>query len=170
MKIFFTSDTFFGRRLTAIDRGFSDEEEMLDTYIEKWNNRVQKNDIVYHLGNFAWDPISSEASMIHLNGKINFILGPYDSHLPNMSLIKLGRHVILKNQITVIPNLDVVASHWPLADWPGKTENTLHLHGGALKSSTEDGLRFNANVYNWNGSPIELDFLKEMIQQSKEEN
>jgi calcineurin-like phosphoesterase family protein len=167
MKIFFTSDTYFGRKLTSVERGFVDEEAMLDAYIESWNSRVQKNDIVYHLGNFGWDPISSEAAMIHLNGKINFIQGSYDGHLTDMSLVKLGRHAVLSNQIAIVPNLNVIASHWPLLDWPGKTEGVLHIHGGTLKSNTNDGYRFNANIHNWNGSPIELDFLKEMLEASK---
>jgi calcineurin-like phosphoesterase family protein len=167
MKILFTSDTYFGRRLTAVERGFQDEEEMLDSYIEKWNDRVAKNDIVYHLGNFGWDPISTEGAMIHLNGKINFILGSYDSHLSNASLVKAGKHVILQNQIAIIPNLDIIISHWPLLDWPGKDKGSLHVHGGTLKSDTTDGYRFNANINNWNGAPIELEFLQEMIQTTK---
>lgn len=167
MKTFFTSDTYFGRRLTAIERGFDDEESMLDAYIENWNSRVQKNDVVYHLGNFGWDPISSEGAMIHLNGKITFIQGSYDDHLFDMSLVKMGRHTVLRNQIAIIPNIDVVASHWPLLDWPGKMEGVLHLHGGTIKSNTNDGVRFNVNVNNWNGAPIELDFLKEMVEATK---
>jgi calcineurin-like phosphoesterase family protein len=167
MKILFTSDTFYGRRLTAIERGFESEEDMLDVYIENWNSRVGKNDIVYHLGNFGWDPISTEAAMVHLNGKINFIPGSYDGHLSDMSLIKLGRHAILQNQIAIIPNLNLVASHWPLLDWPGKNDGVIHVHGGSLKSDTSDGYRFGANVHNWNNAPIELDFLKEMIDSTK---
>ena len=59
MKIFLTSDTFFGRQLTAIERGFGSSEEMDNHIIDSWNGRVGKNDVVYHLGNFGWDPISS---------------------------------------------------------------------------------------------------------------
>jgi calcineurin-like phosphoesterase family protein len=167
MKILFTSDTFFGRRLAAVERGFQDEEEMLDSYIQKWNDRVGKNDIVYHLGNFGWDPISTESAMIHLKGKINFIQGSYDSHLTNASLVKTGRHTVLQNQIAIIPTHEIIVSHWPLLDWPGKDKGTLHIHGGILKSDTNDGYRFNANINNWNGAPIELDFLQEMIQTTK---
>ena len=168
MKIFFTSDTFFGRKLTAIERGFSSDEEMFDTYIENWNKRVGKNDTVYHLGNFAWDPISCESSMIHLNGKIHFLSGQYDSHLPEMSLIKIKRHSLINNQIAIIPDINCIISHWPLLDWPGKEEGFIHVHGGTQATNLEDGHRFNANIANWNNAPIEFDFFKELIESNKE--
>ena len=51
--IYVISDTFFGRSSKAKDRGFADTQEMQNSMIEKWNSKVNKNDIVYHLGNFA---------------------------------------------------------------------------------------------------------------------
>ena len=168
MKIFFTSDTFFGRKSTAIERGFKNDEEMLDSYIDTWNKRVGKNDVVYHLGNFGWDPISTEGAMIHLNGKIMFISGPFDSHLLEMSLVKIGRHQVLTNQIAILPKERVILSHWPLLDWPGKNEEVIHVHGGEIPSETSKGHRFNANVSNWNGGPIDLEFIQDIIQSQKE--
>jgi calcineurin-like phosphoesterase family protein len=162
MNIFFTSDCYFGRRLTAVERNFIDEEDMMESYIESWNSRVGKNDVVYHLGNFSWDPLSCEAAMIHLNGKISFIGGLYDSHLPEMSLIKIGRHHIINNSIAVLPEHNIVMSHWPLIDWPGKSEGSIHVHGGDIPMSLDEK-RFNANINNWNGSPIEFEFFKELI-------
>lgn len=168
MKIFFTSDTFFGRKLKAIERGFPSDQEMFDTYIDNWNSRVGKNDVVYHLGNFAWDPISCESSMVHLQGKINFIQAHYDSHMPDMSLIKMGKHILLQNQIAIIPDTNCIVSYWPMLDWPGKEEGIIHVHGGDVPTDIENGYRFNANIDNWNNAPIELEFFKELIQSQKE--
>lgn len=162
MKIFFTSDCYFGRKLTAIDRGFEDEDAMMDSYVQNWNSRVSKNDIVYHLGNFSWDPLSGEAAMALLNGKLTFIGGQYDSHLPEMSLIKLGKHHVLYGAIAVLPEQNIVISHWPLQDWPGKSEGAIHVHGGNIPMDLAEN-RFNANIDNWNGSPIEFEFFKELI-------
>jgi calcineurin-like phosphoesterase family protein len=167
MKIFFTSDTYFGRKLTAKERGFSSDEDMLDTYIENWNKRVGPNDTVYHLGNFGWDPISTEGAMIHLQGKIYFLPAHYDSHLKDMSLIKINRHVLMQNQIAILPEQKVVMSHWPLLEWPGKDEGVIHVHGGNLATDLSNGNRFNVAINNWNSGPIELEFLSEMIEASK---
>ena len=166
MKIFVTSDTFFGRKLTSVQRGFSSVEEMEDTYIDNWNKKVKDGDLVYHLGNFAWDPISAESAIIHLKGKINFIGGSYDQHMSNVSLIKTGRHSLLPS-ISYIPKDLIVLSHWPLLDWPEKENGALHLHGGEVKSNTNNGFRFNVNIHNWSGDLVELDFLREIADGSK---
>lgn len=166
MKIFFTSDTFFGRKLTAINRGFSSSDEMDDAIIDKWNEKVGVNDIVYHLGNFAWDPISAESTIIHLNGRINFIGGSYDKHMSEISLIKAGRHILLPS-ISFIPKDHIVLSHWPLMDWPEKEKGSLHIHGGTIKSNIQKGFRFNASIDNWSLNPVDMDTLKDIIESHK---
>lgn len=165
MKIFLTGDTFFGRELAAIDRGFSSAEEMDGTIIDNWNSKVSEKDIVLHLGNFGWDPIGSESAMIHLQGQIKFVPGIYDSHLPEMSLIRLGRHQISLNSIIEFSKERLVVSHWPLLDWRGREEGIIHAHGGKIKTEViQKSFRFNVNIENWNYKPIELEFLQEMIE------
>ena len=162
-KIFLTSDTFFGRNLEAVNRGFENSVEMEEELIDNWNSRVKPDDIVYHLGNFAWDPISAESALAFLNGKILFIGGEYDKCLSELSLIKVGKHYLLPT-ITYLPTTELVLSHWPMMDWNDKKDGTIHVHGGKIPTSLEDGYRFNANITNWNLAPIELDFLKELTQ------
>ncbi len=165
MKVFITSDTFFGRKLNAVSNGFETLEEMEDQIIENWNSKVGDNDIVYHLGNFGWDPISSESAIIHLKGTIFFVGGEYDKHLSENSLIKVGKHHLLP-VIAEIPKLNLVLSHWPLENWLGKSEGTIHLHGGE-KQETKMEKRFCVNVKNWNWSPVEYDFIKEITDSVK---
>ena len=54
-NVWFTADTHFNhRRLIEINRPqFGSVEEMNETMIERWNERVKKGDRVYHLGDFA---------------------------------------------------------------------------------------------------------------------
>jgi calcineurin-like phosphoesterase family protein len=169
MKIFFTSDTFFGRKLSSAERGFSSVEEMDDVLIENWNSKVGSNDLVYHLGNFAWDPISAESSIIHLNGRIHFIGGSYDQHMSEVSLIKSNRHFLLPS-ISYLPKEHIVLTHWPLLDWPEKKKGSLHIHGGLIKSNIQDGYRFNASVDNWSLSPVDMDSLKDIIDSHKNQS
>ena len=53
--IFFTSDTHFNHSnvIQYCNRPFSSLDEMNAKLIENWNERVNENDIVYHLGDFA---------------------------------------------------------------------------------------------------------------------
>lgn len=164
MTIFLTSDTFFGRELAAEERGFQSAEEMDGILIDNWNSVVKEDDVVFHLGNFGWDPISTEGSMIHLKGKIRFLQGVYDTHLIEMSLVRLGRHQVSFNSIMELSKEGLILSHWPLLDWRGRKEGIIHAHGGKIKTDVNDGYRFNVNIQNWNFRPIELDFIKEMIE------
>jgi len=163
MKILFTSDTFFGRELAAKQRGFVDTEEMNETLINNWNNKVSKDDLVFHLGNFGWDPISSESAAIFLNGKIKFIGGSYDSYLSELSLVRSGRHELLP-PICYLNKKNIALSHWPMLDWEAKQENSMHLHGGEVPSLLDDGVRFNISCDKWNLAPIDLDTLKDIIK------
>ena len=58
---YITSDTWFGRPqiLQIANRKFKDIEAMNTALIKNWNKKVKKNDVVFHLGNFAWDPTTA---------------------------------------------------------------------------------------------------------------
>ena len=57
-ETFFTSDHHFGHFniIRYCNRPFKSLYEMNTTMIERWNARVQPEDIVYHLGDFAMGP------------------------------------------------------------------------------------------------------------------
>ena len=70
---FITSDTWFGRPqiLQIANRlSFKDIDDMNDKLIKNWNKTVKKNDLVFHLGNFAWDPNTARNVLEKLNGQI----------------------------------------------------------------------------------------------------
>lgn len=74
-KIWFTADTHFNqeRTLQLSKRPFDSVQSMTDTIVDRWNNVVGKDDIVYHIGDFGdYDIIE------RLNGKVNLILGNYE--------------------------------------------------------------------------------------------
>ena len=73
VNIFFTSDTHFGHKniLNFCERPFKDTDEMDETIITNWNNKVGKNDIVFHLGDFAFATNKRWQELQYkLNGKI----------------------------------------------------------------------------------------------------
>ena len=72
---YITSDTWFGRPQIlqiANRRDFQTIEEMDAVLIKNWNKKVKKNDVVFHLGNFAWDPITARKVLKKL--KWNYLL------------------------------------------------------------------------------------------------
>lgn len=85
IETWFISDTHFGHKnileYEKEARPFETIEEMHEVIIERWNSVVKPNDIVYHLGDFAfgkrWISIAER-----LRGKKRLILGNHDTYLP----------------------------------------------------------------------------------------
>jgi len=167
--IYVTSDTFFGRSSKAKDRGFANSEEMQTELIKRWNEKVKPTDIVYHLGNFAWDIVSSEHALMNLNGVINLMPSTYDEAAKE-SFEMFENAYILDVGIQVIESLECVLSPWPLRTWPGKPYSILHIHGGdkRFKANLLKENRFNANCDLWSLSPVSLDSLKEVLEMVEE--
>jgi len=169
--IYVISDTFFGRHSKAKERGFNNTEEMQVYMIDAWNSKIKETDIVYHLGNFAWDIISAEHALMNLNGIINIMPSTYDSSL--LETVEMFDKVsLLHTGIYVIETLDCVLSSWPLKDWPAKRDGVIHIHGGdkRYKAQLQKESRFNSNCDLWNYAPVSMDTLNEVIQMvSKDE-
>lgn len=80
----FISDHHFNhdKIIEYCNRPFANVEEMNNYMIKQWNSVVGKNDLVYHLGDFALQSgKKTVANLINqLNGNIILILGNHDRH------------------------------------------------------------------------------------------
>lgn len=78
-KYFFTSDTHYSHRnvIKYCNRPFKDEEKMNEAMIANYNSVVSPGDVVYHLGDFAFekDRAKLEWIMSRLNGEKHIIWG-----------------------------------------------------------------------------------------------
>lgn len=76
------SDThFFHKNIIGHSaRPFTTVEEMNREMIERWNTRVGKDDIVFHLGDVAMWGASQQNIVRQLQGKKRLILGNHDTH------------------------------------------------------------------------------------------
>lgn len=92
MNLFFTSDTHFGhdRIREYCQRPFNSLEEMDNTLIKRWNERVKPDDMVIFLGDFCFRSNKEERGEgVHhkwkyyrkqLNGEIVFVRGNHDNN------------------------------------------------------------------------------------------
>lgn len=83
MKTFVIADTHFGHSniIKYCDRPFVTTGEMDRQLIEKWNSVVGKDDIVYHLGDFALGNMTKVSEYRkQLKGKIFLIQGNHDGY------------------------------------------------------------------------------------------
>ena len=132
MTIFFTSDTHWGhsRVIQYSNRPFANIDEMDEQLIKNWNSKVQPNDTVYHLGDFAFhreDQIFKILS--RLNGKIHLIVGNHDKQIIKNSQLQKQFQSISNYCELKIDNQFIVMCHYPMLSWNKSHHGSWMLHG-----------------------------------------
>jgi calcineurin-like phosphoesterase family protein len=84
-RVWIISDTHFSHQniIKYTNRPFEDAEKMNKQLIKNWNLLIKSDDMVYHLGDFAFgDKRSVENILRRLNGRKILILGNHDRCKP----------------------------------------------------------------------------------------
>lgn len=131
-NIFATSDTHFTHRniIKYENRPFTDEDEMDEFLIDRWNKKVKPNDDVYHHGDFAFASVQKIKEIINrLNGNIYLIWGNHDKTIKqNRSLQEKFvwcRDYYVLNTMKV----PIIMFHYPIQVWDRKHYGSVHLYG-----------------------------------------
>ena len=164
MKRFVISNLQLGRpnAIRKYDRPFDDVDQMTEQVIKNWNSVVGKNDLVYHLGNFAWDPKTAQDVISQLNGTIWFIPGEIDD-----AIIELRNKGMLINNASIKPSImplekmRVTISYWPLKEWPKKKDGFWSLvgHPSLEYKSNPKEKTINVSADLWNFKPQNLEHI-----------
>lgn len=180
MRTFFTSDLHFGHEnvLMFDNRPFASVDEMDEELIRRWNNKVEKGDLVYVLGDFIWKAANNEAVNIikRLNGQIILIKGNHDRFIKNAGAKKMLAGLKDYDDICVALSDGTVRrcilSHYFMPFYNGHRNNAIHLHGhshnteehylelGIIQAIRNNG--YEPQIYNvgcmlWNYEPVTLD-------------
>lgn len=180
MKTFFTSDLHFGHEnvIEFDGRPWNTVEEMNEELIKRWNNRVEKGDIVYVLGDLIWKTMTNDAASLikRLNGQIILIKGNHDRFLHNAAAKKALAGV--KDYDDICVALDdgstrrCILSHYYIPFYNGHRHKAILLHGHshitdeyymelgitqAINSKGYDLEIYNVGCMHWNYEPVTLD-------------
>jgi calcineurin-like phosphoesterase family protein len=148
MNVWFTSDQHFGHEniIEYCARPFKDAIEMDKAMIRRWNEVVDQDDIVWHLGDFTLKNTGPFLEYINeLNGQIRIIPGGHDWRWlgPWAEMLSTGGWRIpgTKNTYLFPPlhsliidrpgphDLPLVLCHYPMASWDRSHYGSIHLHG-----------------------------------------
>ena len=170
MKTFLISDTHFmhSNILKYCNRPFKDVEEINQYIIKRLNSIIKKNDIVYHLGDFAFGNLDYISDIVlKLNGRIRLILGNHDSYNPN-KYIECGFDRVYDKPI--IYSDYFILSHRPI-EWIDETGVFANIYGHIHNDSryqwvTARSFNVSADVLNF--TPIEFNKVVEMMKQMEE--
>lgn len=189
-KVFFTSDTHFGHAgvVGFCDRPFANIAEMDETLIRNWNEKVGPDDVIFHLGDFAWGGSDVWTKLLtQLNGKKYLIIGNHDMKNLREGYLKYFEKVVSQMHIQ-IEGRSVYLNHYPFLCYAGTfrsdKEQTwqlfghVHTHEGGIKGRDDERMQYlfptqyDVGVDNNNFTPIswhEIDnIIKQQIEKSKE--
>jgi calcineurin-like phosphoesterase family protein len=126
---YFTSDNHFGHEkiIRYENRPFSSVEQMNREMVRRWNKKVQEDDEVYIIGDFAFtNPVPI---LKQLNGRKYLVTGNHDRHLTRSkdALAQLGW---AKDYYKLrVGDLRIVMFHFPIMVWDMQDYGSIHLHG-----------------------------------------
>ena len=168
------------------DRPFKDVEEMNEKLIENWNNKVPKDGLVFHLGDFAWGGSDVwKNTRNQLNGDIILIKGNHD--IKNMS--STAEQTLFKfttqQMLIEIEGRKIYLNHYPFLCYAGvyRDQKGLifqaygHVHSGPNKTGKDMPrliytfpTQYDVGVDNNNYEPISWYELNEKIQNQLKEH
>ena len=152
--VFFTSDTHFGHKniIKYCNRPFEDVKQMDERLIENWNQKVPKNAIVFHLGDFAF--IKEKKNYLDLvdslNGDIVLVEGNHDGGIHRDVQRILRDADPQQDKFTIAPSLyevDIqvedeklrfVLCHYAMRVWNKSHYGAIHLYGHSHGTLPDD--------------------------------
>lgn len=161
-RIWVTSDTHFNHKnilvYEAANRPFANKHEMDNALIERWNERVGKDDIVLHLGDFAFAGANKIQEIVsRLNGKIYLLLGNHD-RVRQFDWNSLGFARVFADPFMLDGRF--IFSHEPLVEVPaGKVNVFGHVHGSSYFQTKTDN-SFCACVERHDCGPVAYEYIK----------
>jgi calcineurin-like phosphoesterase family protein len=175
-NIWFTSDHHFGHKniIEFSKRPFANVDEMNAEMIKRWNDKVGKDDLVYHLGDFALMPAAKLRQLREqLNGKICLIAGNHESAALDCAdcfeWIKDYYELTVPDPEAHKGQRFIVLLHYAMRVWNAGHYGTWHLYGHSHGNLPDDetSLSFDVGVDCHNFYPLSYNDVKSLMAQKK---
>jgi len=173
MQTFFTSDTHFDDEFAIqyFNRPFNSMDEMNAVMVERWNDVVTDDDVVYHLGDFTPRDLRHFTKWANqLHGNIRILPG-------NMDRLWLQEFTGSEKVLVIDPLISlafeqlgtmgqpqvIVLCHYSMQVWERSNQGSWHLFGhthGRLKGI---GRSFDVGVDCTDFVPLSLDGVAEKM-------
>lgn len=165
MTIWFTSDTHFGHAniIRFCNRPFDNIEEMNEALIRNWNECVQPNDDVYHLGDFSFER-KPENTARRLNGNKHLIKGNHDKRHHLKLIAPFFNWIKDVYELKVDKKIRVWLSHYAHRRWPKSHHGTIHLYGHSHGELEDFGKSTDVGVDAWDYRPVSLETIVKMME------
>lgn len=140
----YIGDLHFGHKsVIGFDhRPFGDVEEMDRTLIAMWNGRVQKDDDIYIVGDFAFrNERPEEWYLKQLRGRKHLIIGNHDHRLLNNEKAMAYFDSVDKMMHVSDERNQICICHFPIIEWNGFHKGHWHIYAH-IHNRTDDTFEF----------------------------
>ena len=155
-------------------RPFANVDEMNAELVKRWNEKVGKDDIVYHLGDFGLMSAGKLREIIvQLNGKICLITGNHESAAlacPDcFEWIKAYHELTIADSDAHKGERFIVLFHYALRVWNASHYGTWHLYGHSHGDLPDDetSLSFDVGVDCHDFYPLSYQEVKDIMAKKK---
>jgi calcineurin-like phosphoesterase family protein len=159
MALFFTSDTHFrDARVMRIDRRpFATVADHDASLIRLWNETVQDEGQVWHLGDFAKGSSEQVAELLsRLNGAKHLIIGNNDTDATfearGWSSVQHYKELFVEDHLLIL-------CHYPFRTWNQMGRKSIDLHGHSHAKLKPMPRQYDVGVDAWNFRPVTLQTL-----------
>lgn len=170
---FFTADLHFGHKnvIPYCSRPFADRDAMTAGLIERWNQRVSKDDTTYILGDLSFYGTGRTRDILaQLNGEKVLIRGNHDDVKTDEKAKALGMLSVSDSMTCAIGDEIFNMCHYPYEGDSTEVERFLErrikddgrwlLHGHVHREWQVRGRQINVGVDVWEWAPLsEMDIL-----------
>lgn len=175
---YYIADPHFGHEniLKLCDRPFETVQEMNETMVTLWNERVTGNDTVFILGDMFFRCADPEQILARLKGRKRLIIGNHDSSWTDK--VDLSRCFVSVDHFLEITDgvRAITLCHYPLLTWKHKLRSFM-IHGHIHNDTTSDFFPLvaarerllNAGVDINGYRPVTFEELQQNNQQFKEQ-
>ena len=131
--VYITSDTHFNHanilKYCPNTRKYSSVDEMNEHMVTEWNNVVQPDDTVYHLGDVGFGLAKTIEVVSQLNGKKILIKGNHDTRFLKTQEFASLFEEVYEYYTFKYKNVDIVMFHYPILNWDRMRYGSIHFHG-----------------------------------------
>ncbi len=144
-NLFFTSDHHFGHKniIKYSERPFQNVDEMDETLINRWNEKIGPNDDVYHLGDVGLcHPGRLREILDRLNGNIYLIKGNHEKSALacryRFEWIRDYYELVIDDSEAPRGRQLIVLFHYAIREWNTKHWGSYQLYGHSHGSLPDD--------------------------------
>lgn len=163
-NVWFTADTHFGHAsiIRFSNRPFSSVEDMDETLIQRWNERVKPDDVVWHLGDFAFHKSKEQLITLfdRLNGHKCLITGNHD-HSDTRRLLWTNIKALTTLNLDKMP---IVLCHYGMRVWDRSHHGSLHLYGHSHNTLPGNNQSLDVGVDCWDYRPVNIDEIRARLK------